>query len=448
MGVVLLCLTVAIGALVLEAHNSIEGDVAATGARVNKHLQSLYWTHLMWRDGMKRGALLPLPEWKSLATQSIISPGVCVSFSAPGADTQKLCSQVEVLGPPAPHWFDTAYLTLLGPHEPVTQALSIRDRTAGTVVTSADPDAALRRAWREISSVFEAAVFMAGGIALLAALMIGHALLPARAIIEALRRLEEGQLSLRLNPFRSTEFNHIAGAVNKLASTLQQNKVERLALTNRLFQVQEEERRALARDLHDEFGQALSATSALAALIESSAPADRPDIAEDARAISKAQKRMMDALRYTLVRLRSQSIEELGLEASLRQLVNDFNAQSKAGTIFRLQTTGRIAELQKPVAVDLYRIVQECLTNASKHGRPTEVSVRLEHSADETPHITLTVEDDGGGDVKDVRTSSGHGILGIRERLAGHGGALSIGNAPRGLRIHATVPVTQAEAPA
>src|SRR4029079_5793136 len=52
MAVVLLCLTVAIGALVLEAHSSIESDVAATGARVNSHLQSLYWQHLVWRDGM------------------------------------------------------------------------------------------------------------------------------------------------------------------------------------------------------------------------------------------------------------------------------------------------------------------------------------------------------------------------------------------------------------
>jgi signal transduction histidine kinase len=74
------------------------------------------------------------------------------------------------------------------------------------------------------------------------------------------------------------------------------------------------------------------------------------------------------------------------------------------------------------------------------------VSVRLEHFADGAPHVTLTVEDDGGGDASNVRTSSGHGILGIRERLAGLGGALSIGNAPRGLRVHAIVPVDQPEA--
>lgn len=446
MAVVLLCLAVAIGCLTIDAHRSIESDVVATSARVNQHLKGLYWQHLVWRDGMRRGALLPLPEWETLATQSIVSPGVCVTFGPLGSDPKKLCSQVEALGPPPPQWFAATYLALLGPHEAVSQYLSIREKSAGLVQTEADPDAALRRAWREVSTVVEVAVMMAGGIALLAALMIGHALLPARAIIDALRRLEEGQLSLRLGRFKSTEFNHIASAVNRLAVTLRQTNHERLTLTARLFQVQEEERRSIARDLHDEFGQALAATSALAAVIENSAIADRPDIARDARAIAKTQRHMMDTLKTTLVRLRSQSIEEVGLEASLRQLINDFNAQSNNATVFRLQMAGRLADLHKRIAVDVYRIVQECLTNASKHGRPSEVSVRLEHCGEDNPHLALTVEDDGGGDVSRIRTASGHGILGIRERLAALGGALSIANAPRGIRIFATVPVWSAEA--
>lgn len=446
MAVVLLCLTLAVGWLIVDAHRAIESDVAGTATRVEAHLKSLYWQHLMWRDGMKRGSLLPLPEWETLATQSIISPGICVTYAPPGADPQKLCSQVEALGPQPPSWFASTYLGLLGAHKPVERLLSIRDASAGVIMTGADPDAALRRAWRESSTVVEIAALMAAGIAFLAALMIGHALLPARAIIDALHRLEAGQLSAQLGRFRSTDFNHIASAVNKLAATLRQTNAERLALTARLFQVQEDERRAIARDLHDDFGQALAATSALAAIIETNAPAGRPDIAKDAREIAKAQKHMMETLRSTLIRLRSQSIEEVGLEASLRQLINDFNAQSKSGTIFRLQMVGRLAELQKRVAVDVYRIVQECLTNASKHGRPTEVNVRLEHWQDHDPHIALTIEDDGGGDIGGIKTAAGYGILGIRERLAQLGGGLSIGNGARGIRIFATVPLAGCEA--
>lgn len=444
MTVVLLCLTVAIGCLVLDAHRSIEADISSTASRINQHLQGLYWQHLLWRDGMKRGALVPLPEWETPTTQSLISPGICVTFGPPEADRHKLCSQVEALGPSPPAWFATAYLALLGPHQPVERYLSIHEESAGLVSTRAEPNAALRRAWREVSTVVEISALMAAAIALLAALMIGHALLPARAIIGALQKLEEGQHSLQLGKFKSTEFNHIANAVNRLASALRQTNSERIALMARLFQVQEEERRAIARDLHDDFGQSLAATTALAAVIENSAMPNRPDIAQDARAITKTQEHMMGALRSTLVRLRSQSIEEVGLEASLRQLITDFNAQSKDGTIFRLQMGGKLAELQKRVAVDLYRIVQECLTNATKHGRPTEVSVRLEHRASQDPHVALTIEDDGGGDLSRVQTSSGYGILGIRERLAGLGGSLSIVNAPRGLRIFAIVPLGHA----
>ena len=440
MAVVLLCVSVAIGCLVWEAHRTIDADVAATASRVDGHLRGLYWQHLLWRNGMQRGSLLPLPDWDTVQTQSIISPGVCVSFALPAAERRTLCSQSEALGPAAPAWFERTFIALFGAYQTVAKPLALNGESAGLVMTKADPDAALRRAWREISTVVDIAVMLAAGITLLATIMIGHALLPARAIVNALTGLGDGNLSQQLGKFKSTEFNHIANAVNQLAATLRQTSVERTALTARLFQVQEEERRSIARDLHDEFGQALTATRALATVIETNAPADRPDIAHDAKAITKAQEQMADALRTTLVRLRSQSIEELGLEASLRQLITDFNAQSKSKTVYRLHMTGRLANLQKRVSIDLYRIVQECLTNASKHGQPTEVSVRLEHNEKRHPHIALTIEDDGGGDVRHLQTASGHGILGVRERLAGLGGSLSIVNAPKGIRIFAHIP--------
>lgn len=440
MAAVLLCLSVAIACLVWDAHQSIEADVAATATRVNQRLQTLYWQHMVWHNGIARGSLVPLPDWNTVETQSIISPGVCVTFALPGGDPRKLCSQVEALGPPAPTWFARLYGAILGTYPPVVRSLSIHNESAGPIVTGADQEAALRRAWKEISTVVDIAIMLAGGIAILAAAMIGHALLPARSIIAALREIEEGHLGKRLGKFKSTEFNHIANAVNHLAAKLRQTNQERMALTARLFQVQEEERRSLARDLHDEFGQALSATRALATVIEASAP-DRPDIARDARAIAATQEHLMGTLRTTLIRLRSQSIEELGLESSLRQLITDFNAQSKTGTIFRLQMTGGLAGLQKRVAVDLYRIVQECLTNASKHGRPTEVRVRLDHHGFGPPHVTLSVEDDGGGDSRHLYTTTGHGILGIRERLAGLGGSLQIADAPKGILISARVPL-------
>ncbi|MFA5899974.1 MAG: histidine kinase [Hyphomicrobium sp.] len=439
--VVLLCLVGAIGWVMLDAHSSIERETAASADRVGRHLEALYWQKLLWRGGMSKETLLPLPEWETLPTLTIISPGVCVSFTPPGKPTRQLCSQLEALGPEPPAWFASLYTSLLGSHAPVTRALFVRDKDAGSVTTMADPDAALRQSWGRVSVIAAVASALAACIAVLAALMIGHTLMPAGTIIQGLRELQKGNNAFRLPRFRAAEFDHIAYAVNDLAGNLARTNAARAALTTRLLQVQEDERRALARDLHDEFGQSLTATIALAALIETGAPADRGDVAEDARKIAAVQKRMMDTLRNTLVRLRSQNIEEIGLEASLRQLVSDYNTQSASKTAFRLNITGQMASVPKQVAIDIYRIAQECLTNAVKHGTPTEVRLRVEHLLQGTGAIALSVEDDGGGDAARIRKEGGHGLLGIRERISALGGKLSIGNAASGLRIAAIIPI-------
>lgn len=439
--VVLLCLAGAIGWIMLDAHRAIEHETAASAERVGRQLEGLFWQKLVWRGGMRKDTILPMPDWETLSTLTIISPGVCVSFAPPGNEPRRLCSQVETLGPPAPAWFAGLYTSLLGAHQPVTRALSIRDKDAGSFVTVADPDAALRQSWSRVSVIVAVATALAAGIAVLAALMIGHTLMPARTIIQGLRELQKGNTAWRLPRFRTAELDHIACAVNDLAEELKRTNAARAALTTRLMQVQDEERRALARDLHDEFGQCLTATVALATLIESSATPAREEIAEDARKITSVQKRMMETLRSTLVRLRSQNIEEVGLEASLRQLVLDHNLQSASQTAFRLNVIGQIAALPKQIAIDIYRIAQECLTNAVKHGSPTEVQLKVEYATDERRAVSLIIEDDGGGDAKQVNKDDGHGILGIRERVTALGGRLSIGNSASGIRISAVIPI-------
>lgn len=439
--VVLLCLIGAIGWVMVDAHRTIEHETAASADRVGRHLEALYWQKLLWRGGMSKDTLLPSPDWETLPTLTIVSPGVCVSFAPPGKEPRQICSQVEALGTAPPAWFASLYTTLLGSHEPVTRALFLRDKDAGTVTTFAEPHAALRQSWGRVSVIAAVASALAGCIAVLAALMIGHTLMPAGTIIQGLRELQKGNNAFRLPRFRAAEFDHIAYAVNDLAEDLARTNAARAALTTRLLQVQEDERRALARDLHDEFGQSLTATIALAALIETSAPAGREDVAEDARKIAAVQQRMMETLRTTLVRLRSQNIEELGLEASLRQLVSDYNMQSAAKTAFRLNLIGQMAAVPKQVAIDIYRIAQECLTNAVKHGTPTEVRLKVEHLADARGAIALSVEDDGGGDVGRIKRAGGHGLLGIRERISALDGKLSISNAAAGLRVSAIIPL-------
>jgi two-component system, NarL family, sensor histidine kinase UhpB len=439
-GVVIVCLACTMGWVLLDAHRTIEANTASSADRVANNLRSLFWRELVWREGVYREALLPAPDWESMATLKVIAPGVCVSFRLGLQQPRQVCSQTEGIGTPAPAWFVRGYSLLFGPHSTVTQPLTVRQRNAGTIEARADPAAAVRQAWRQVAVMVTVAAAMASSIALLAALMIGHALMPASTIVRGLRRLEQGDHRHRLPQFSTAEFSHIARAVNDLASRLAHTTAERLALTKRLFQVQEEERRALARDLHDEFGQCLTATSALAASIEAGAAPDRPDLVDDARTIARVTRQMMTTLRGALARLRSQDIDELGLQASLVQLVARWNAGT-APTAFHLDVVGDLACVPVEAAVNVYRIAQECLTNAARHGKPRHVHLRIEHVADVDEAVALSVEDDGGGDASRISAASGHGILGIRERVAALGGSLSIAGAAKGVRVAAVIPL-------
>lgn len=435
-----LCLVCAIALSLVDAHRSIEAGASASADRVQQELQALYWQKLLWRGGMSRETLVPVPDWATTGTLTAISPGVCVAFAPPGSEPQRLCSQVEALGPVAPGWFAAIDHWVFGSHPPIIRPLSFHDFKAGTVTTTVEPSAALRQSWRQVSTAVWVAVALASTVLILAVCTIGRALRPFGTILAGLRTLEQGDRHGRLPAFRTAEFNRIADALNELAGTLTRLETARESMKTRLFQVQEEERRALARDLHDEFGQCLSATLALATLIESNA-VEREETARDARAITTLQQRMFGILRSTLCRLRAQHIEEIGLEASLRQLFSDYKAQSGSRAVFRLHAFGPVTSIPGSIALNIYRIAQECLTNAVRHGSPTEVRVRLEHTPGPTGMVSLSVEDDGGGEVTLLNESSGHGMLGIRERIAALGGNLFIGRGAGGIRISAVIPV-------
>lgn len=442
-GITAVCLAAAIAWIVVDAHAAVAREAELSSARVAQHLQALYWQEQVWRGRGRAGLNTPAPEWQSFATLNLISPGVCVTFALRDETPQSLCSQTAALGDPAPGWFVTAYGTLFPRTVSVQRALFARDPGAGFIVNTPDRDAAVRQAWSRVSLLAAIAAAMAAGISVLAALMIGQALRPARVIVDGLQHLQRGDLAWRLPAFRTADFSLIARAVNQLAAQLARTHAERNALTTRLLQVQETERRALARDLHDEFGQCLAATAALAASIDAGAPADRPDIAEEAQAIGRAQARMMKTLRSALARLRTQDIEEVGLELSLRRLVTDHNLQTASRSVFHLRVDGEIGGLPRTVAVDVYRIAQECLNNAARHGVPTQVDLRVTQDAHA---VAVTVEDDGGGDAARLDRPGGHGIVGLRERIAALGGTLSIHNAGRGIRVAAVIPLAANDA--
>ncbi len=441
--IVILCLGGATVWATIDAYHSVDRATAASAERVSQALEALYWRELLLRGNRTREHLLPVPEWRTIQTMSLISPGVCVQFEPKGEFESPLCGQSKGIGASPPRWFAAAVETFLGDHAAVARPISARSTTAGTVTAVADPDAAISLAWQHILDNVHVALLMAVAIALLASLAIAHALAPAQLIVTALQRMANGRYRTSLPRFRSMELAMIGQAVGELGDRLAQATEERAVLTRRLLEIRSDERRALARELHDEFGQNLTAILAFANTIEaaSAQEQDRGDVAQDARMISKATLHIMACLRGTLNRLRHPPAEELGLEASLINLVDSWRSQNAMQPMIQLDLKGDFADVRGAVAATAYRVAQECLTNSLRHSAAREIVLRIERRTGLENALLVRVEDDGGGDAAKVAQSAGFGLTGIRERVTALGGSLSIAHARRGLSVAATIPL-------
>ncbi|MEH2533058.1 signal transduction histidine kinase [Bradyrhizobium sp. AZCC 1588] len=441
--VVILCLGAATIWATIDAHRSVDRATAASAERVSVALEALYWRELMLRSNRMREQLLPVPEWRTIETMGLISPGICVRLEPAGAFEKPLCGQSKGIGQAPPRWFAATVQTLLGDHAAVVRPISTRAANAGSVSAAADPNAAIALAWQHILDNIHVALLMAVAIALLASLAIAHTLAPAQQIVAALQRMARGQYSTSLPRFRSMELAMIGQAVGDLGDRLAQSMEERAALTRRLLEIRSDERRALARELHDEFGQNLTAILAFANTIEATSAREtaRGEVAQDARMISQATHRIMACLRDTLNRLRHPPAEELGLEACLVDLVDSWRSRNATQPMIQLDLKGDLADVRGAVAATAYRVAQECLTNSLRHSSARVIVLRIERRTGAENALLVHVEDDGGGDAAKLARSPGFGLTGIRERVAALGGSLSIADANRGVSVAATIPL-------
>ena len=192
-------------------------------------------------------------------------------------------------------------------------------------------------------------------------------------------------------------------------------------LSRLLIRVQEDERRRIARELHDEAGQVLTAVK-----IELELDGRMEAGALVGRAL--AQVRDVNNL------LRPSALDDLGLVAALRALVDDFALRTRIDVSLDLDGVTRPADPEVEVAV--YRVIQEALTNVAKHAQATEARVRVQGSAGA---LSVVVDDNGVGAAE--AATSHLGWLGMRERVTALGGRLDIERAPAGgVRIAATIP--------
>lgn len=202
-------------------------------------------------------------------------------------------------------------------------------------------------------------------------------------------------------------------------------------LARQLISLQEQERRHLARELHDEIGQYCVAIKVDASTIERDTAGHLPRAHACALAMGQTADHLHQVVRRLLDRLRPTALDELGLQAALQVLADTW--ASRHGVACVLTASGPLNALGEAVNITLYRIVQECLTNIAKHAdaRNVEVTLWANHGSQGTTTLSLRVRDDGTGMAPD-RGQEGMGLVGMRERAQALGGTLDIWPVERG----------------
>jgi len=374
-----------------------------------------------------RVLMTPFPDLQNAASV-VMEPGLCLGYRPNGADLlQRICSGTE--GPSGiPSAFAALYQTLFGPSWEVARPVRVHGKVIGETVATLDEATIVAKVWHALAPLLAVMLATLLLLCVLVYAALTRALRPTRLIRVGLERIAANDLSTRLPQFDLAELSAVRDVFNRLAEDLERTVAERNALTHRLISVQDEERKRLARELHDEFGQNLTAIRALAASAGQSTECD---------SIARISTAMMESLRGTLFRLRPPDVEELGLTASLEGLVAGWNGRSRGGPRFETALEGPLDRLPVAIGADLYRIAQEAITNAAKHAQARRVTLRLAMTGVE---IVLSVEDDGPAH-DDTVPRPGMGLLGMRERVAILGGRLTIASNASGTVLRAVIPV-------
>lgn len=367
-------------------------------------------------------------------------PGLCIAYRVGSKIDQRVCSGRAPGDGDAPAIFAAIYRSIFKPVEDVAHSIIVQHEAKGEALVSLDADSLIAQSWRETSHLLTVMAITLSALCILIYAALARALRPTRIIRAGLERLAASDLSTRLPPFDLAELSAVRDVFNALAEALQNTLAERNALTKKLIAVQDEERRHLARELHDEFGQCLAAISAVAAVASQTAREECPALLPECDSISRTAAHMMEALRGALIRLRPPDVEEFGLTASLESLIAGWNSRSGGRTRFDIEVVGEFDALPSPFSASLYRIAQEAITNAAKHAEATRVALHLSMRERGCPEIALIVEDDGKAIDTDLASKSGMGILGMRERVAALGGELNFKpRYPSGLILEAVI---------
>ncbi len=322
-----------------------------------------------------------------------------------------------------PQWF----IQWVGEDYPaVEHQLRAANGDAWTLIIQARPLDEINEAWQESAEYFTGTVLMVLVTFIAVNLAFDKSLKAISVIVAALGKIEAGDYQCRLPAFAAAEFNAIARAVTNLSAELDKTRRENRALTQHSLSIQEEERRRLSQELHDELGQSLTAIKVMAITAR-----EKPEqIPKTSAAIVDICNHLMQVVRNMMQQLHPLILNELGLKATLEDLTAQW-MERNAGISLNFHCSDAADAIPGDVAIQLFRVIQECLTNIVRHSGAHAATLDLDVAAGSSPQARLSVRDDGRGCDLD-RLRSGFGLLSIGERVRSLDGELDIASQPGG----------------
>ena len=278
-------------------------------------------------------------------------------------------------------------------------------------------------------------------LTILATIVIGLGLTRRLSMLStAVGKVEAGNYSVSVPTKPDDEVGRTASAFNSMVTKVfertrqlikeekktQQLLAENRQLTRASLEVQEEERKHLARELHDELGQCLTAIQADAELIKDIAREDDAKIKTSAEAIMDVSSHVYDVVHSMMHRLRPSILDNLGLIEALKDEIDAWNRRNMDVHCHFIHD-GELSGLGERTNISIYRIIQECLTNIIKHANAKHVNIKLNSSEDK---LHLTIDDDGVGMDTNTSRNLGLGLIGMRERIQALDGTFSYKTSP------------------
>ncbi|WP_341886724.1 ATP-binding protein [Variovorax sp. YR752] len=348
-------------------------------------------------------------------------------------------------GRDAPAWFEA----LIAP-PPSVQSIEFPD---GKLEVRANASRAAVDAWDDALMLVGSALVLLLAVNALVFWLVGRTVKPFGQIVGALDELKHGRFDVALPPLPGQEAGAIGAAFNRMVGELQGHiETERRAvraelqlsdsreLTRWIDHHIEQERLMIARELHDELGQSVTAMRSMALSIAQRCAGKDAQAEQAARLIAEESSRLYDAMHGIIPRLTPLVLDNFGLADAIADLVERTRRSHPAVQIDVDIALGE-ARLSGEVALALYRAAQEGITNALRHGEATRIALNLAGAADS---VHLSLRDDGRGLPPEGLPTSGHyGLRWLAERVESLHGSVALEPAlPRGAQLAVRVPLT------